>query len=290
MLQRQQERVKTTQSTTVNYGLPLWDGQEVTSWMTQMNDAMDKIDSAMWENKTGIDNEKEAVENANQAASEANLKLESLNAWQATIENDVDAASNDASKAKGDAAQALQGAANATMEVQALQEIVDSQGDDIERLAGEIKKIIATRKVTFTASIEQLDNKQIQFTYFITLYTTTDNTNGLLVVNGTLDTHINSLLPVSESKLIRLDIDNPVIDVIKDLLTSYGYTADDKIIQSLVTITNPWMAQSSFEITSEIYITYNNLTIIIASNATPGNFRLSNSANYSAIVTKNGNS
>lgn len=45
--------VATTASTT-NYDLPQWNGEDVTSWMTNLNDAFNKIDSAMWENHTAM--------------------------------------------------------------------------------------------------------------------------------------------------------------------------------------------------------------------------------------------
>lgn len=45
--------VATTASTT-NYDLPQWNGEDVTSWMTNLNDAFNKIDSAMWANRTAM--------------------------------------------------------------------------------------------------------------------------------------------------------------------------------------------------------------------------------------------
>ena len=46
-----QDFKKSTVSTTnhtQNYDLPLWTGEDTTSWLTQMNDAMNKIDDGMW--------------------------------------------------------------------------------------------------------------------------------------------------------------------------------------------------------------------------------------------------
>lgn len=48
------ERTATTTNSTVNYDLPQWNGEDVTSWMTNLNDAFNKIDSAMWENHTAM--------------------------------------------------------------------------------------------------------------------------------------------------------------------------------------------------------------------------------------------
>lgn len=48
------ERTTTTASATVNYDLPQWNGEDVTSWMTNLNDAFNKIDSAMWANHTAM--------------------------------------------------------------------------------------------------------------------------------------------------------------------------------------------------------------------------------------------
>lgn len=39
----------TTSNSTPNYDLPIWEGEDVTSWMGQLNDAMEKIDSGIHE-------------------------------------------------------------------------------------------------------------------------------------------------------------------------------------------------------------------------------------------------
>lgn len=48
------ESTTTTSAATVNYDLPQWNGEDVTSWMTNLNDAFNKIDSAMWVNHTAM--------------------------------------------------------------------------------------------------------------------------------------------------------------------------------------------------------------------------------------------
>lgn len=48
------ESTTTTSTTTTNYDLPQWNGEDVTSWMTNLNDAFNKIDSAMWANHTAM--------------------------------------------------------------------------------------------------------------------------------------------------------------------------------------------------------------------------------------------
>lgn len=48
------ESTTTTSSATSNYDLPQWNGEDVTSWMTNLNDAFNKIDSAMWANHTAM--------------------------------------------------------------------------------------------------------------------------------------------------------------------------------------------------------------------------------------------
>lgn len=48
------ESTTTTSAATVNYDLPQWNGEDVTSWMTNLNDAFNKIDSAMWQNHTAM--------------------------------------------------------------------------------------------------------------------------------------------------------------------------------------------------------------------------------------------
>lgn len=48
------ESTTTTSAATTNYDLPQWNGEDVTSWMTNLNDAFNKIDSAMWANHTAM--------------------------------------------------------------------------------------------------------------------------------------------------------------------------------------------------------------------------------------------
>lgn len=48
------EKTTTTTNSTVNYDLPQWNGEDITSWMTNLNDAFNKIDSAMWANHTAM--------------------------------------------------------------------------------------------------------------------------------------------------------------------------------------------------------------------------------------------
>lgn len=54
MRERLNVSTTTTARHTVNYDLPQWNGEDVTSWMTNLNDAFNKIDSAMWENHTAM--------------------------------------------------------------------------------------------------------------------------------------------------------------------------------------------------------------------------------------------
>lgn len=54
MRKRVADSTVTTRNTTVNYDLPQWSGEDVTSWLVNLNDAFNKIDSAMWENHTAM--------------------------------------------------------------------------------------------------------------------------------------------------------------------------------------------------------------------------------------------
>ena len=71
----------TTTNHTANYDLPLWAGEDTTSWLTQMNDAMNKIDDGMVDAKSkalevvGIaaDAKKLAVETKAESAASAKI-------------------------------------------------------------------------------------------------------------------------------------------------------------------------------------------------------------------------
>lgn len=52
MTNRDTASTTATSQSTVNYDLPLWSGGDITTWQGNLNDAMDKIDTALFENKT----------------------------------------------------------------------------------------------------------------------------------------------------------------------------------------------------------------------------------------------
>lgn len=60
----------TTTGHTANYDLPLWEGEDYTSWMTQVNDAMNKIDTGIYEAKEATHTVVTIAENAEKLAQE----------------------------------------------------------------------------------------------------------------------------------------------------------------------------------------------------------------------------
>lgn len=64
------ESTVTTTYHTVNYDLPLWAGDDATSWLTQVNDAMNKIDSGIYEAKQSSHEVVTIAENAQKLAEE----------------------------------------------------------------------------------------------------------------------------------------------------------------------------------------------------------------------------
>lgn len=60
----------TTTGHTANYDLPLWEGEDYTSWMTQVNDAMNKIDTGIYEAKEATHSVVAIAENAEKLAQE----------------------------------------------------------------------------------------------------------------------------------------------------------------------------------------------------------------------------
>lgn len=128
----------TTPNTTVNYKLPQWQGEDITSWLTQMNDAMNKIDTGMQENKVATG---EATAEIQGAVDTANQAIETANGFKAQIDSAVEDANQaiaDASKASGDASQAVTAVANVTQELHSLQVVVDTNTDDIGMLSGRL--------------------------------------------------------------------------------------------------------------------------------------------------------
>lgn len=64
------ESTVTTTNHTVNYDLPLWAGDDATSWLTQVNDAMNKIDSGIYDAKQSSHEVVTIAENAQKLAEE----------------------------------------------------------------------------------------------------------------------------------------------------------------------------------------------------------------------------
>lgn len=137
-------QILTTSDHTVNYDLPLWQGQDMTSWLTQVNDAMDKIDSAIYERQTDIakidDKVDEAVNTANTAA------------------NDVDEATKEVQGLLDDMAAAQKKIVEHTnqikeletlttsmdTEIHSLQDLTDSMMDDISMTNNKVAAIDGT--------------------------------------------------------------------------------------------------------------------------------------------------
>lgn len=71
----------TTTNHTANYDLPLWTGEDTTSWLTQMNDAMNKIDDGMVDAKSkalevvGIAADAKKLSDETKAESAASAKI-----------------------------------------------------------------------------------------------------------------------------------------------------------------------------------------------------------------------
>lgn len=64
------ESTVTTSNHTINYDLPLWEGDDVTSWLTQVNDAMNKIDTGIYDAKQSSHEVVTIAENAQKLAEE----------------------------------------------------------------------------------------------------------------------------------------------------------------------------------------------------------------------------
>lgn len=64
------ESTVTTTNHTVNYDLPLWAGDDATSWLTQVNDAMNKIDSGIYDAKQSSHEVVTIAENTQKLAEE----------------------------------------------------------------------------------------------------------------------------------------------------------------------------------------------------------------------------
>lgn len=128
-----QSTVATSQHT-VNYDLPLWDGQDITSWQGNLNDAMNKIDTAMYENRTlmlGYQAIADKLEETNSSTVEL---VNEVNQQLAEINQKYDEVKEQLATAGQKITQAEQAIINLQNEDETVKMQLDTMQDDIGKL------------------------------------------------------------------------------------------------------------------------------------------------------------
>lgn len=123
-----------TSQHTVNYDLPLWNGTDITSWQGNLNDAFNKIDTAMFENKTamlGYQAIADELENTNSSTVElveqVNQQLTDINAKYDEVKAGLEAANQQITEAN-------QAILTLQQEDESVKVQMDSMQDDIGKL------------------------------------------------------------------------------------------------------------------------------------------------------------
>lgn len=148
------ESTVTTTNHTVNYDLPLWAGDDATSWLTQVNDAMNKIDSGIYEAKQSSHEVVTIAENAQKLAEET--KAES------------DASAKIVKGYEGRLKTVEDTTAEHTTDLTNLSQRVDTQDTEIHSLQEVDKTVLTdigtlqTGQGSLTADIEELQNEITQ--------------------------------------------------------------------------------------------------------------------------------
>lgn len=140
-------KVKTTQTTsgaTINYGLPLWEGQDVTSWLTTMNDAMNTIDTAMNENKVAAEAVTDTASTAESIAQEAADNIATIKAQSDEATEKVATIETVVSETNSQVNQLTKGVNSNKTEIDSLMSLTDSMQDDISTVSGNLETLTET--------------------------------------------------------------------------------------------------------------------------------------------------
>lgn len=139
MRERLNVSTTTTARHTVNYDLPQWNGEDVTSWMTNLNDAFNKIDSAVWRNHT-------AMAGYDKIASDLQKLADDLRVDNRVIRETLGIIQRDMGEQLAQLNQAKQAIANANIAITQLQHEDNVLSATVEDLQNDIGMMMNWRK------------------------------------------------------------------------------------------------------------------------------------------------
>lgn len=169
------ESTTTTTNHTQNYDLPLWSGEDTTSWLTQMNDAMNKIDSGLVEAKSTALTVVNIANDAKKQSEETQKGLESAELIIDGYEDRMRAVESSTVELTDDITELNERAVQADTDIRALQAVNNNIIEDIGEIENQIQSFNDV-----TAKVNSLEEK-------ITSVETVSNQNTLDIESAVND-------------------------------------------------------------------------------------------------------
>lgn len=151
MTNRNAQSTVATSNHTTNYDLPLWSGEDITTWQGNLNDAFNKIDTAMYENKNlmlGYQEIADRLQATNDSTVElvnqVNEQLTEINVNYQEVKDSLVAANQKITEAE-------QAIINLQHEDDSVKVQMDTMQDDIGKLMEWYVGTIATTNVPITS-------------------------------------------------------------------------------------------------------------------------------------------
>lgn len=135
-----------TSNHTLNYDLPLWAGGDVTSWMGNLNDAFDKIDSGIFAAQQTADSLQEIGENLQNLFDETSEENAKIQQQLTTLSSTVEQLQTDTQSLRTGLTEANTAITQQNQEYQALMAQFDAMQDDI----GQLTTIVDGTIIQFT--------------------------------------------------------------------------------------------------------------------------------------------
>lgn len=134
MTNRNIQSTVATSNHTTNYDLPLWSGQDITTWQGNLNDAFNKIDTAMYENKTLMLGYQEIADKLANMNDIAITKVEEMTEQLADINTAYQEVRDNLAAANQKITEAEQAIINLQHEDDSVKVQMDTMQDDIGKL------------------------------------------------------------------------------------------------------------------------------------------------------------
>ena len=157
------ESTVTTSNHTVNYDLPLWEGGDITSWLTQMNDAMNKIDSGMYGAKQSSHEVVTIAEDAQKLAEETKAESDASAKIVEGYEDRLKAVEDTTAEHTTDLTNLSQRVDTQDTEIHSIKEVEQTILTDVGTLKNSVAKNTADLETDKT-SIENLQSGQESLT------------------------------------------------------------------------------------------------------------------------------